>query len=280
MDLEIVYRLYKNMKKILCTALLTLASTLSFAETPNVDPQFEKVQKLVADKNFSAAYQELERLSKSGSAQATYNLAYLTQAGQGTKQDNAKAVQLYEQAGSKGYALANYVLAQNYATGGLGLTKNEQKSRQYLEKSASQGFDDAIVELAVVLFAEGKDASDKLALQKLDPLIKKGSYPAIHAKALYDISTGFKNKNEAPIKQGLASIQDLGKKGYIPALMAIGNMFVNGNIVPQNLPEAQKIFTALSQQNIPQAKQSLDVVNKLIADKAKNPAKPAAKSKS
>ncbi|QIO08069.1 tetratricopeptide repeat protein [Acinetobacter lanii] len=263
------------MKKLLCGALLTVASSFTFAATPNVDPQFEKVQQLVAAKNFTAAYQELERLSKAGSAQATYNLAYLTQAGQGTKQDNAKAVQLYEQAGNKGYALANYVLAQNYATGGLGLTKNEKKSRQYLEKSASQGFDDAIVELAVVLFAEGKDASDKQALQKLDPLIKKGSYPAIHAKALYDISTGFKTKKEAPIKQGLASIQDLGKKGYIPALMAIGNMFVNGNIVPQNLPEAQKIFSALAQQNIPQAKQSLDVVNKLIAEKGKAPAKAA-----
>src|SRR5690606_31164736 len=100
------------------------------------------------------------------------------------------------------------------------------------------GFEDAIVESAVLLFSEGKEQSDKLALQKLDPLIKKGSYPAIHARALYDISLGFKTKTEAPVKKGLASIQDLGKKGYIPALMAIGNMFVNGNIVPQNLPEA------------------------------------------
>lgn len=268
------------MKKILCGALLTVASSITFAAPPAVDPKFEKVEELIKAQNFTGAYQELEKLSKAGNAQATYNLGFLTQAGKGTQQDNKKAVELYEQAGKKGYPLANYVLAQNYATGGLGLTKSEQKSREYLEKSASQGFDDAVVELAVILFSEGKDSSDKLALQKLDPLIKKGSYPAIHAKALYDISTGFKNKNEAPIKQGLASIQDLGKKGYIPALMAIGNMFVNGNIVPQNLPEAQKIFTALSQQNIPQAKQSLEVVNKLIAEQAKNPKKATKKAKS
>lgn len=265
------------MKKILCGALLALASSVTFSAAPSVGPEFTKVQELIKAQNFNAAYQELERLSKSGNAQATYNLAYLTQAGQGTKQDNKKAVQLYEQAGAKGYALANYVLAQNYATGGLGLLKNEKKSREYLEKAAAQGFDDAIVELAVVLFSEGKDSSDKLALQKLDPLIKKGSYPAIHAKALYDISVGFKTKKEAPIKTGLTSIQDLGKKGYIPALMAIGNMFVNGNIVPQNLPEAKKIFTTLAQQNVPQAKQGLDVVNKMIAENAK---KPAAKAKS
>lgn len=259
------------MKKILCGALLALASSVAISATPNVGPEFTKVQELIKAQNFSAAYQELDRLSKTGNAQATYNLAYLTQSGQGTKQDNKKAVQLYEQAGSKGYPLANYVLAQNYATGGLGLSKNEKKSREYLEKAAAQGFDDAVVELAVVLFSEGKESSDKLALQKLDPLIKKGSYPAIHAKALYDISLGFKTKKEAPIKQGLASIQELGKKGYIPALMAIANMFVNGNIVPQNLPEAKKIFTALAAQNVPQAKQGLDVVNKMMAENAKKP---------
>src|SRR5690606_17095254 len=101
---------------------------------------------------------------------------------------------------------------------------------------------------------------------------KKGSYPAIHARALYDISLGFKTKTEAPVKKGLASIQDLGKKGYIPALMAIGNMFVNGNIVPQNLPEAKKIFSALADENIPQAKENLAIVNKLIAENAKKPA--------
>lgn len=261
------------MKKILCGTLIALSSMLTFAATPSVDPQFAKVLELIQAKNFTAAYQELERLSKAGNNQATYNLAYLTQTGQGTKQDNKKAVQLYEEAGNKGYPVANYVLAQNYATGGLGLTKDEKKSRQYLEKASSQGFDDATVELAVILFAEGKDASDKLALQKLNPLIQKGSYPAIHAKALYDISVGFKTKKEAPVKQGLTSIQGLAEKGYIPALMAVGNMFVNGNIVPQNLPEAQKIFTALAKQNIPQAKESLNVVNKLIADQAKNPPK-------
>ena len=121
------------------------------------------------------------------------------------------------------------------------------------------------------LFSENKPESDKAGLAKLDPLVKKGNYQAIHAKALYDISTGFKNKDEKPIQQGLNSIQDLAKKGYIPALMAVGNMFTNGNIIPQNLPEAQKIFTALAKENVPQAKESLATVNKMIAEQAKNP---------
>jgi len=47
------------------------------------------------------------------------------------------------------------------------------------------------------------------------------------------------------------------------------NMFTNGNIVPQNLPEAKKIFTALAKENVPQAQESLAVVEKMMAEQAK-----------
>ncbi len=58
-----------------------------------------------------------------------------------------------------------------------------------------------------------------------------------------------------------------------PALMAIANMFVNGNITAQNLTEAKNIYSALAQQDVPQAKENLEIVNNLIAEKAKTPAK-------
>ncbi len=153
-----------------------------------------------------------------------------------------KAIQLYEQAAQKGYYVASYVLGKNYLTGALGLKQDIAKAKQYLQTASSQGFNDATVDLAVLYFSENTAASDQKGLTLLQSLIAKDHYQAIHAKALYDISAGFKNKDEAPIKQGLQSIQNLAEKGYIPALMAVGNMFVNGNIVPQNLPEAKKDF--------------------------------------
>lgn len=208
-----------------------------------------------------------------------YNLAYLTQTGQGTTKNEKKAIQLYQDAANKGYPVAHYVLAKNYVTGTLGLPQDINKAKQHFEAASKLGFDDATVEYAVLLFSENKPESEKLALKKLEPLVKKGNYQAIHAQALYDISTGFKNKQEAPIQKGLNSIQDLAKKGYIPALMAVGNMFANGNIIPQNLPEAKKIFTALAKENVPQAKESLAMVDKMIADQAKAPAATAAVKK-
>ena len=266
------------MKKIVLASLIALSSQLALAASTQdtINPEFAKIEEMVKANNMTGAYQALEKLAKSGNPQAMYNLAYLTQTGQGTAKNEKKAIQLYQDAANKGYPVAHYVLAKNYVTGTLGLPQDINKAKQHFEAASKLGFDDATVEYAVLLFSENKPESEKLALKKLEPLVKKGNYQAIHAQALYDISTGFKNKQEAPIQKGLNSIQDLAKKGYIPALMAVGNMFANGNIIPQNLPEAKKIFTALAKENVPQAKESLAMVDKMIADQAKAPAATAA----
>ena len=71
-------------------------------------------------------------------------------------------------------------------------------------------------------------------------------------------------------------------KGYAPASMALATMMANGNIIPQNLPQAKKIFTELANQNVPNAKESLASVDKIIAEKSKQaanaPAQPAPKN--
>ena len=220
-----------SMKKIVLASLIALSSQFALAATTQdtTNPEFAKIEEMVKANNMTGAYQALEKLAKSGNPQAMYNLAYLTQTGQGTAKNEKKAIQLYQEAANKGYPVAHYVLAKNYVTGTLGLPQDLNKAKQHFEAASKLGFDDATVEYAVLLFSENKPESEKLALKKLDPLVKKGNYQAIHAQALYDISTGFKNKQEAPIQKGLNSIQDLAKKGYIPALMAVGNMFANGN---------------------------------------------------
>lgn len=268
-----------SMKKIVLASLIALSSQFALAATTQdtTNPEFAKIEEMVKANNMTGAYQALEKLAKSGNPQAMYNLAYLTQTGQGTAKNEKKAIQLYQDAANKGYPVAHYVLAKNYVTGTLGLPQDLNKAKQHFEAASKLGFDDATVEYAVLLFSENKPESEKLALKKLDPLVKKGNYQAIHAQALYDISTGFKNKQEAPIQKGLNSIQDLAKKGYIPALMAVGNMFANGNIIPQNLPEAKKIFTALAKENVPQAKESLAQVETMMANQAKSPATAAVK---
>ena len=46
--------------------------------------------------------------------------------------------------------------------------------------------------------------------------------------------------------------------------MALATMMANGNIIPQNLPQAKQIFTELAKQNVPNARESLASVEKLL----------------
>ncbi|WP_111856194.1 tetratricopeptide repeat protein [Acinetobacter oleivorans] len=273
------------MKKLLIASLITLSSASIFAAdsttTAAKTDVFKQAEQLYAAKNYSAAFQEMQRLAQTGNAQAIYNLGYMTQMGQGTAKDSSKALKYYEDASNKGYAQASYTLAQIYETGELGVAKDSNKFSQYIQKASAQGSDDATVKIATILFAQKKPQSHQIALQKLAPLIRKGNYPATQVKALYDISQGVENKNPLMKRQGIEALQSIAQKGYAPASMALATMMANGNIIPQNLPEAKKIFTELANQNVPNAKESLASVDKIIAEKNKQaanaPAQPAPK---
>ena len=47
------------MKKILCGTLLALASSITLAADPKVEPTFEKVQELIKAKDFNTAYKDM-----------------------------------------------------------------------------------------------------------------------------------------------------------------------------------------------------------------------------
>ncbi|MFB0983230.1 MAG: SEL1-like repeat protein, partial [Acinetobacter towneri] len=90
------------MKKLLIAGAIALSSSISMANS-NIptDPAFAKIEQLMQANKVKDAYQELEKLAKTGNAQAMYNLGYLTQTGQGTAKNEKKAIQLYEQSAQK-----------------------------------------------------------------------------------------------------------------------------------------------------------------------------------
>jgi TPR repeat protein len=266
-----------KMKKLLIASLITLASHTTFAADNKVtstkaDPLFTKATQLYEAKDYAAAYQEMQRLANTGNTQAVHNLGYMTEHGQGTVKDEKKALQYYQDASSKGYGPASFRLAQAYHKGNLGLGKDAQKYKEYLNNASSQGSDEATVELADILFRQGKPEYDQLAIQKLLPLLKKDYYPAKNLKAVYDLGIGVKNKNPFMQQQAVESLKDLAKKDYAPSLMILGNMLANGNIISQDLEQAKNIFSRLAAANYPNAKESLAQVEAAIAAKKAAPA--------
>lgn len=260
------------MKKLLIASLMTIASHTTFAADPKTstikpDPAFTKATQLYDAKDYPAAFQEMQRLATTGNQQAVYNLGYMTQMGQGTAKDEKKAIQYYQDASNKGYGPASFSLAQAYHKGTLGLAKNPQKYKEYLDKASTQGSDDATVEFADLLFRQGKPEYDQIAIQRLLPLLRKDYYPAKNLKAVYDLGIGVKNKNPFMQQQAVESLKDLSKKGYAPSLMILGNMLANGNIIDQDLEQAKNIFSRLAEANYPNSKESLAKVEEAIAAK-------------
>lgn len=262
------------MNRILIASILTACSISSYAaETQAADTVFKQAEQLYTSKNYSAAFQEMQRLSQTGNAQATYNLGYMSQMGEGTPRDMKKAVSYYQTASDKGFAKASLTLAHAYRDGSLGLVKNTEEYKKFLKKALEQGSDDAVVETATMLFSQNNLNADKAGLQILMPLVQKNYYPAVQVKAYYDMSLGVKNKNPLMLNQGIQALQSIAQKGYAPAAMALATMMANGDVIPQNLPEAQKVFTELAKQNVPNAQESLNHVNQLIEAKQKTDSK-------
>jgi TPR repeat protein len=268
------------MKKLLIASLILATSHSIFAadnKTTAKPDAFAKATQLYEAKNYPAAFQEMQRLAESGNAQAIYNLGYMTQTGQGTVKDEKKAVQYYQDASNKGFAKASYTLAQAYHLGHLGISKNTQKYKEYLDKASNQGSEEAIVETAKILFEQGKPEYDQIAVQKLLPLLRKDYYPAKHLKTIYDLSLGVKNKNPIMQEQAIDNIKELARKGYAPSLMVLGNMLANGGIIDQDLEQAKNIFTRLAAANYPNAKESLAKVEEAITAQKVASAKPTKK---
>lgn len=266
------------MKKLLIASLMTIASHTAFAADAKTsvtksDPLFTKATQLYEAKDYSAAFQEIQRLANAGNTQAIYNLGYMTQVGQGTTKDEKKAFQYYQDASNKGFGKASFTLAQAYNNGDLGITKNDKKYKEFLDKASNQGSEEAIVESANILFRQGKPEYDQMAVQKLLPLLRKNYYPAMHLKAVYDLSIGVKNKNPIMQQQAIESLKDLAKNGYVPSLMILGNMLANGNIIDQDLEQAKNIFSRLAAANYPNAQESLAKVEEAMAAKKAAPKK-------
>jgi uncharacterized protein len=160
------------MKKLLLATALALTTTFTYANS--VDP-FAEVKTLIQAKDQVGAFKALEKVAKTGHADAFYNLGYLTEMGEGTVKNDKKAVQYYEKAAKKGSSLANFVLAKSYETGRLGLKANAKKAQTYLEAADRLGSPDATLLLAEQLFAKHTTEDSLKAKAKLEPLIKNGS---------------------------------------------------------------------------------------------------------
>lgn len=253
------------MKKLLLATALTFATTFTFA---NATDAFTEVKTLLQSNDHTGAFKALEKVAKTNHPDALYNLGYLTEIGQGTTQNNKKALQYYEKAAKQGSSLANFVLAKSYETGRLGLKANPKKAQSYLEAADRLGSADAKIEISEQLFAKRTTESNQQALAKLAPLVQQGHVAAAYSQATFKINDGFRQQNTAQVQQGINELHALGQKGHVASLLLLGNLYATGSLIKQDLNKAKIIFTALDQAKVAEAKPALEIVNQALAKQA------------
>jgi len=262
------------MKKLLLATALAVASMSSFAVTPNADTKqnqeikaLEKAESAYKNGNYAQAFKEFESQAKLNNPQALYNLGVMYEQGQGAKKSDKKAIESFKKSASQGFAAANFALGKAYLTGSHGLSKNEQLAKNHLTLASNSGMEIATVGLSEVLLSENNEASTKLALNLLAPLVKKGHLDATYLRALYDLKSGKETKNFKSIETGIKALESSSMKGHIPSLMVLGNFNATGTFVKKDLQKAKEIFTVLDKAQIPVAKKLLEEVNKEIVEK-------------
>lgn len=135
------------MKKRLATFLLT--GILLTGCHKAIVTQISSSQNVVSAVK-SAIEKEFEDIAvqaNQGDAEAQYSLAVMYDEGEGTREDNAKAIEWYTKSANQGYDLAQYNLAIMYDDG-EGVDQDRSKAIEWFTKAANQGYAKAQLELS------------------------------------------------------------------------------------------------------------------------------------
>lgn len=253
------------MKKILLATLLLCASVLAVAK-PQITAETnfrESAEKAYLAHQYESAFKQYQRFAKLGDGQSMYNLAFMTRHGQGTKQSNSKALEYYKKASKLNFPLANMALADIYALGELGVTADMAQAKYYLEQASKQGVINAQLELANLAFSEGQDQQ---ALAILKPLLDIQHFDALYLKAIYDLGYGLQQQHYASVTQSVKTLEHLAKQGHTQSMMAVANMLVNGDVIPQDLKMARQLYQILAQHQVPTAQERLNAIDAILTN--------------
>lgn len=258
------------LKKLMLALAISSCSLMAFAngdieQIVNNPKNFRaEAEKAYMEQRYTDAFKWYERYSNLGDGQSSYNVAFMLQYGQGTKQDYKKALKYYKKASNLNFSMADMALANIYAFGHMGVKVDLAQAKYYLERASKQGTDSATLELANLYFNENTDESTQKALELLQPLINANHADAIYLKAVYDLGIGLTSANQKIVMQSVNHLENLTKQGHIQSMMAVAYMLTQGEVVPQNLPLAHNLYSILVENNVPTAKERLAEVEQLM----------------
>ncbi|MGI3170847.1 caspase family protein [Pseudooceanicola sp. C21-150M6] len=151
-----------------------------------------------------SAVQYLQRAAEAGSPEAQFELAKLYEKGLGVGQDQARALELFQQAADQEFADALNDLGFLYYQGGLGLQRDEATAMTYFERAANQRHPEAMFNFAALIddgVVSGKGPED--AARYLYDALRSGSQDVM--ELLANRPTMFKATTRRALQEKLRS---------------------------------------------------------------------------
>jgi hypothetical protein len=118
-----------------------LAAVLAFpvaAQNRAPTPEERAVESAMRTGSYEQAFGLLEKMAKTGNAEAQYQLSSLFRNGRGVARDDSGAFYWMSQAANSGMAKAQYALGQMYLAG-VGVQANRKEAEAWLRRAAQGG---------------------------------------------------------------------------------------------------------------------------------------------
>lgn len=243
------------------------------------------------ERNPYKARKYYEPLAASGNAAALNNLANLYNDGRGVRQDYKKALDLYLKSAKKGNPLAMFHAGIIYYKGHQNSRNNEMEAAEWIEKSAKAGHLPAIIKMghfsrkgigvepdnikAMEWYKKAAQAGSEkgdywvgrshlmnysspkeldLAIASLEKAAQKRHF----FKAYFYLAEAYRKQGSEQINNAISWYEKAAEGNYLPAQIALGNLYEQGQEIKQDHKEAFKWYEKASKRLESPARQMKD----------------------
>lgn len=200
--------------------------------------------------NYVFAYMSFIQAAQEGNANAMNNLSVLHYNGTGTIKSSEKAFYWMKKAAEHGCANSYYPLAAKYFNGD-GTSKDIVQAEYWAKKAIEVQSNVQNAQKILDLVAKAKGQSQNLQPQRIQQqkannvlkvnVRKPKAYPK---QVVYDFMEGKRLYDQKKYAEALLLLENAGKGGHIQALRLIGEAYLNGYGVEQNVPFAVQFLRA------------------------------------
>ena len=235
---------------------------------------------LGTEQNYQKAFEWFERSAKQKNKFAQFSLANLYYYGSGIEKDLSQAFLWYQRSSSQGQPYAAYSIAQMYRYGEYVTKDNDTAQRYYKQalsgflkiESDDMANDDLFYKLgqmfnlglgtdsdvtkAIEYFRRSAEMNNKNGLFEYGKALLTGEHiPPDSAVKLLEKAVKLKNSNakrflaleyisgehlEQDFEKGIALLTECADSGDVIASYRLGKIYLQGEIMPQNLDKAEK----------------------------------------